>query len=81
MARVIVSACNIIFSITAVLGNILIFIAFYKELSFHPPSKLLFRCLAATDLCVGVIAQPTFIIYQLSLVPRLLNVCYFAASL
>lgn len=81
MARIIVSACNIIFSITAVLGNILIFIAFHKESSFHPPSKLLFRCLAATDLCVGVIAQPTFVIYQLSLVARRLNVCYFAASL
>lgn len=56
MARVVVSACNIIFSITAALGNILIFIAFHKESSLHPPSKLLFRCLAATDLCVGVIA-------------------------
>ena len=81
LARVIVSACNILFSITAVLGNILIFIAFHKESSFHPPSKLLFRSLAATDLCVGVIAQPTFVIYQLSLVARRLNVCYFAASL
>ena len=81
LARVIVSACNILFSITAVSGNILIFIAFYKESSFHPPSKLLFRCLAAPDLCVGVIAQPAFVIYQLSLVARRLNVCYFAASL
>ena len=81
MARVVVSACNIFFSITAVLGNILIFIAFHKESSFHPPSKLLFRCLAATDLCVGVIAQPTFVIYQLSIVARRLDVCYTAARL
>lgn len=81
MARVVVSACNIIFSITAALGNILIFIAFHKESSLHPPSKLLFRCLAATDLCVGVIAQPTFVLYQLSLVARRLDVCYIAASL
>ena len=81
MARVVASACNIIFSITAVLGNILIFIAFHKESSLHPPSKLLFRCLAATDLCVGVIAQPTFVLYQLSLVARRLDVCFLAASL
>lgn len=81
MARVVVSVCNIIFSITAVLGNILIFIAFHKESSFHPPSKLLFRCLAATDLCVGVIGQPTFVIYQLSILAKRLDVCYIAAYL
>jgi len=81
MARVVASAGNIIFSITAALGNIFIFIAFHKECSLHPPSKLLFRCLAATDLFVGVIAQPTFVLYQLSLVARRLDVCFIAASL
>ena len=81
MARVVASACNIIFSITAALGNILIFIAFHKESFPHPPSKLLFRCLAATDLCVGVTAQPTFVLYQLSLVDGRLEVCFIAASL
>lgn len=81
MARVVISTCNIIFSITAILGNILIFIAFHKESSFHPPSKLLFRCLAATDLCVGVFAQPAFVVYQLSIVTSRLDLCYIAASL
>lgn len=81
MARVAISVCNIFFSICAVLGNILIFIAFYKESSFHPPSKLLFRCLAATDLCVGVITQPAFVVYQLSIVAKRLHVCHFAAAL
>ena len=30
----------------------------HKETSLYPPTKLLFRCLAVTDLCVGVIVQP-----------------------
>ena len=54
------AALNIFLSITASLGNALILVALHKETSFHPPTKLLFRCLAITDLCVGVISQPLF---------------------
>ena len=38
----------------------MILVALHKETSLHPPTKLLFRCLAVTDLCVGVISQPLF---------------------
>ena len=38
------SALNILLSITASLGNVLIFVALCKETSLHPPTKLLFRC-------------------------------------
>ena len=51
---------NILLSITALLGNALILVALHKETSLHPPTKLLFRCLAATDLCVGLITQPLY---------------------
>ena len=51
-------AVNIVLSITAILGNILILFALHKDSSLHPPSKLLFRTLATTDLCVGLIAHP-----------------------
>ena len=53
-----VAAANILFSITASLGNILILIALRKVTSIHPPTKLLFQCLAITDLGVGLISQP-----------------------
>jgi len=43
------SAFNIFLSITAVLGNVLILVALRKVSSLHPPSKLLFRCLATAD--------------------------------
>ena len=60
------SALNIVLSITASLGNALILIALHKVSSIHPPTKLFFRCLAVTDLCVGLIVQPLFATIQLS---------------
>ncbi|XP_068749152.1 adenosine receptor A3-like [Montipora capricornis] len=53
---------NIFLAITAILGNTLILIALNKVSSIHPPTKLLFRCLAVTDLCVGLIVQPLCIV-------------------
>ena len=55
---IVITAANILFSITASLGNILILIALRKVTSIHPPTKLLFQCLAITDLGVGLISQP-----------------------
>ena len=52
------SSLNIFLSITASLGNALILVALHKESSLHPPTKLLFQCLAVTNLCVGLITQP-----------------------
>ena len=49
---------NIVLSITATLGNIIISVALHKESSLHPPSKLLYLCLAITDFCVGFTLQP-----------------------
>ena len=53
---------NIFLSITASLSNAVILIALHKVTSIYPPTKLLFRCLAVTDLCVGLISQPLFVI-------------------
>ena len=57
---VFLSTLNIFLSITASLGNALILVALRKETSLHPPTKLLFRCLAVTDLFAGLISQPLF---------------------
>ena len=56
---------NIPLSITASLGNIVILIALRGVTSLHPPTKLLFQCLAITDLGVGLTSQPLFSIYNL----------------
>ena len=60
------SALNIFLSITATLGNALILIALHKVSSIHPPTKLFFRCLAVTDLCVGLLLQPFYTTFLLS---------------
>ena len=72
------SAFNIFLSITAVLGNILILVALRKVSSLQPPSKLLLRCLATTDLCVGLISEPLSVVYWMSLDHEQWNLCYYS---
>ena len=57
----ILAGINIFLAITASLGNALILIALHKVTSIYPPTKLLFRCLAVTDLFVGLISQPLYV--------------------
>ena len=57
----ILAGINIFLAITASLGNTLILIALHKVTSIYPPTKLLFRCLAVTDLLVGLISQPLYV--------------------
>ena len=72
------SAINIFLSIAAFLGNTLILVALHKETSTHPPSKLLYRNLAITDLCVGMISEPLAVTYWTSSVNRQWHICYYA---
>ena len=72
------SVLNIFLSITAFLGNTLILVALHTESSLHPPSKLLLRSLAKTDLCVGIIVQPLGITYWMSSVNERWDICRFA---
>ena len=55
---------NIFPSIFATLGNVLILVALQKVSSIHPPTKLLFRCLAVTDLCVGLLCQTLYVYFR-----------------
>ena len=68
---------NISLSITAFLGNTLILVALPKETSLYPLSKLLFRNLAITDLCVGIIAEPLLVVFLMSLVNQRWDICYY----
>ena len=58
------SALNIFLSITSCLGNTFILIALHN-VSIHPPTKLFFRCLAVTDLCIALIVQPLYVTFLL----------------
>ena len=68
---------NVILSLTAILGNFLILVALRKESSLHPPSKLLYRCLATTDLLVGLVSQPLSTIYWISIANEHWNLCRY----
>jgi len=77
---VFLSVFNFFLSITAFLGNAFILVALRKDSSLHPPSKLLLRCLAITDLCVGLISKPQVIIYWITLVGEYRNICPFVST-
>ena len=57
----ILAGINIFLAIITSLVNTLIVIALHKVRSIYPPTKLLFRCLAVTDLLVGLISQPLYV--------------------
>ena len=59
----IIVGINIFVAVTSSLGNTLILIALHKVTSIYPPTKLLFRCLAVTDLLVGLISQPLYVTF------------------
>ena len=61
------SAVNILLSITGILGNCLILVALRKESSLHLSFKLLYRCLATTDLLVGLVNHPFYTTYVVGL--------------
>ena len=73
---VFLSVINTFLSITAFLGNTLILVALHKDTSIHPPSKLLYRNLAITDLCVGIIVEPLNVAHWTSVVNKRWDICY-----
>jgi len=61
------SVFNSFLSAIAFLENALVLIALHKESSRlwtadEPPSKVLLRSLATTDLCVGLISGPVYVV-------------------
>ena len=75
-----ISAFNAFLAITAFFGNALILVALRKESSLHPPSKLLLRCLAITDLCVGLIVDPLYVTLLVIVVNEQWNICFPVAA-
>ena len=74
------SAVNIFLSIATFVGNFLILVALNKESFLHPPSKLLYRCLATADLLVGVVNQPLIATYWISLINEHWSLCRYARA-
>ncbi|XP_022797504.1 melanocyte-stimulating hormone receptor-like [Stylophora pistillata] len=77
--RYILLPINLFISATAFPGNVLIIIALQRVSSLHSSSKLLFICLASTDVCVGLILQPVYISYFMS--PDNSVPCYYIGDM
>ena len=77
---VLIFSLNIFFAITSTLGNTLILIALHKVSSIHPPTKVLLRCLAMTDFCVGVIVQPLFAAFLMQIASGKWLILYLTLS-
>lgn len=75
-----IAALDTILSLTAFFGNTLILVALHQRSSLHPPSKVLFSCLATTDLCVGLVVQPIHVSYLISLVHEKWDFCPYAVA-
>ena len=75
------TALNVMLAITASLGNALILVALRKDSSLHPPSKLMFRCLTVSDLCVGLFSQPFYVIQLMSITNKQEKLCYTMVSI
>ena len=75
-----ISVLNSFLSFTVFLGNAVILIALHKQSSLHPPSKLLLRCLAKTDLCVGLVTEPLIITKWMSMVDEHWNICVYVEA-
>ena len=77
----VIAGINVASSITATLANALILVAFHKESSINPPSKLFLRCLAISDICVGLVVQPVAVALLFASVNHRWNFCHVAGRL
>ena len=66
---------NMVLTISSTLGNTVILAALSKASSLHSPSKILLRSLALTDLSVGLLAEPLFVTFLISLEKESKNIC------
>ena len=74
-----IAVLNAFLSITASLGNGLVLVALGKHSSLHPPSKLLLRSLAVTDLCAGLFSEPLYVTLLVTVVNKDWNICHYGA--
>lgn len=65
---------NSVFSLTAILGNLTIIIAYKTTPSLHCPANTLLCCLALSDFTVGLIAQPCFVAHKIGEIQRKLDI-------
>ena len=64
--NIIVCFLNSVFSIVTCIGNSVVLHVIRKTEELHSPSFFLLFCLAASDLLVGLICQPSFVAFEIA---------------
>ena len=65
IGHIVTSVLNSFSSLTAVAGNAVVILVVWKTPALHTPSNVFLCCLAISDLTVGLIAQPCFVIHKI----------------
>lgn len=66
IAIILTCTLNVVFSLFTSTGNMVILHVIWKKHELHSPSVTLLFCLSASDLLVGLICQPCFVIYNIA---------------
>ena len=66
VASILTSILNALFSLLTSTGNVIILRVIWKKQELHLPSFVLLSCLAASDLVVGLVCQPSFVAYHIA---------------
>ena len=64
-----------VISLLMICGNLLILLVLHKVSAIHPPFRVLFRCLSITDLCVGLVSLPLFVVYRMAVEEKNWSLC------
>lgn len=65
IAHILTTILNCVSSFTAAAGNSVVVLAVWRNPALHTPSNAFLCCLALSDLTVGLIAQPCFVIHKI----------------
>ena len=66
IAIILTCTLNVVFSLLTSTGNIIILDVIWEKQELHSPSFTLLFCLSASDLLVGLICQPCFVVYNIA---------------
>ncbi|XP_020601834.1 histamine H2 receptor-like [Orbicella faveolata] len=66
VASILTSILNVLFSLLTSTGNVIILRVIWKKQELHSPSFVLLSGLAASDLIVGLVCQPSFVAYHIA---------------
>ena len=64
VAHIVTTVVNFVLSASAVGGNSIVIFSVWKTPSLHTPSNVFICCLAFSDLAVGLLTQPCFVVHK-----------------